>query len=213
VSVAGATADLAGVTVSGAGVARGAPSLARARFGASVARPRLAESLAETDATVVRLREALERFGVAREDAVTGWLTVQEIQYEGVYRCSHTIDATLRDLSRVGEVLGGVLLAGGDGATLSGVEFDVADRGPLHTEARARAWADAHEKAQQLAAHAGRRLGAVQGVAEVEPTYRPLGGVRTMALAESAASGGAELDVEPGRVAVEVSLTATWSFA
>jgi uncharacterized protein YggE len=205
----------AGITVGGHGTARGAPQLARARFGASVARPRLADSLTETNAAVVRLREALERLGVAREDAVTGWLTVQEIAYEGVYRCGHTLEVTLRDLPRVGEVLAGVLLAGGDGASLYGVDFEVADREPLVTEARALAWNDARSRAEQLAAYAGRRLGAVTAVVEVDPSYRPMGGgMRTMALAAAeSAPGGAPLDVEAGKVAVEVSLTATWGFA
>jgi hypothetical protein len=62
-----------GVTVGGHGVARGAPQLARLRLGASVGRPRLEDALSATDGVVRRVREALDRFGVGREDAVTGW--------------------------------------------------------------------------------------------------------------------------------------------
>ena len=95
--------------------------------------------------------------------------------------------------------------------SLDGVEFDVEDRARLTTQARAAAWEEAHRRAEELAAHAWRRLGAVTAVAEVEPTYRPM--ARTMTFAAAGAGGPESLDVEPGTVAVEVSLTATWSFA
>jgi uncharacterized protein YggE len=203
-----------GITVSGRGVARGAPDQARVRFGAAVRRPRLSDALDGANACVARLRRALEAHGVAREDVVTGWLNVWENQHEGAYHASHTLDVLLRDLDRVGDVLGGVLVAGGEGASLGGVQFEPADRAPLVTEARALAWADARGRAEQLAAAAGRRLGAVTGVVEVDPAYRPLGGgPRAMAaFAEAAPSDGA-IDVEAGKVAVEVALTVTWGFA
>jgi len=107
-----------------------------------------------------------------------------------------------------------VLVAGGDGASLGGVQFEVADRAPLVTEARALAWADAHGRAEQLAAAAGRRLGAVTSVVEVDPSYRPMGGVpRPMAAFADAAPSDGGIDVEAGKVAVEVALTVTWGFA
>lgn len=199
----------AGVTVRGQGVARGTPKLARVRLGASVGRPRLEDSLTASDDVVRRVRATLERFGVGRADALTGALSVQRIHHEGVYRSGHSIEVVVRDLGRLGELLAGVLVAGGDGTTLDGVEFDVEDRAPLATEARAAAWADARARAEQLAAHAGRPLGAVTNVVEGEPGFRPMG--REMALA--AARGPDSLDVEPAGVAVNVSLTVTWSLA
>jgi uncharacterized protein YggE len=211
VTAAPETGMTQGVTVRGHGVARAAPQLARIRLGASVGRPRLEDSLSATDGVVRRVREALDRFGVAREDAVTGWLSVQQIHHEGVYRCGHTIEVTVRELTRIGDLLAGVLVAGGEGTSLDGVEFDVEDRARLTTEARAAAWEEAHRRAEELAGHAWRRLGAVTAVAEVEPTYRPM--ARTMTFAAAGGGGPESLDVEPGTVAVEVSLTATWSFA
>ena len=203
-----------GVMVSGRGVARGTPEQARVRFGAAARRPRLSDALDAANACVARLRQALEAHGVAREDATTGWLNVWENQHEGVYQASHTLDVLVRDVDRVGQVLGGVLVAGGEGASLGGVQFEVSDRGPLATEARSHAWADAHGRAEQLAAAAGRRLGAVTSVVEVDPTYRPLGGgARPMAAFAEAAPTGGEIDVEAGKVSVEVALTVTWSFA
>jgi uncharacterized protein YggE len=199
----------AGITVSGHGTARGAPQLARISFGVSVARPRLAESLTEANAVVARVRAALGEFGVAREDAVTGHLSVHYVQHEGVYLSGHTVEVTQRDLGRVGELLSGVLLAGGDGTMLHGVGFDVVDRRPLETEARALAWADAHARAEQLAGLAGRRLGVATVVTEGQPAFRPMA---KLDFAEAAAAGGA-VDVEAGAVAVAVDLTATWSFA
>jgi hypothetical protein len=203
-----------GVTVSGRGVARGAPQQVRVRFGAAARRPRLSDALDGANTCVARLRQALEGHGVAREDAVTGWLNVWENQHEAVYHASHTLDVLVRDVDRVGDVLGGVLVAGGDGASLGGVQFEVADRAPLATEARALAWDDARGRADQLAAAAGRRLGAVTAVVEVDPTYRPLGGgPRAMAAFAEAAPADGAIDVEAGKVSVEVALTVTWSFA
>jgi uncharacterized protein len=199
----------AGVTVSGHGAAHGTAQLARIGFGISIARPRLADSLGEANAVVARVRAALGEFGVARQDAVTGHLSVQYVQHEGLYYSGHTVDVTQRDLERVGELLSGVLLAGGDGTLLNGVSFDVADRRPLETEARALAWADAHARAEQIAGLAGRRLGVATSVTEGQPMFRP------MAKLDFAAAAGdaGPVDVEAGAVAVAVDLTATWSFA
>jgi uncharacterized protein YggE len=200
----------AGITVGGHGVAQGTPTLARVRFGAFVGRPRLADSLTETNAVVGRVRAALDEFGIAREDAVTGHLSVQYVQHEGIYHSGHTIDVTLRELSRVGELLTGVLLAGGDGTVLHGVGFDVADHAPLRAEARELAWADAQARAEQLAGHAGRRLGVVTAVTEADAGFRPMAKAEMYAMASDAAG---PVDVEPGTVPVAVDLTVTWSFA
>jgi uncharacterized protein YggE len=200
--------EASGVTVSGRGVVRIPPTRARAAFFVSETRTDLVESVAAADETVRRVRAALEGFGVPREDAATGWTGVH-VDERGAYRCGHSLTVVVRDLSRVGEVIAGVFRAAERGAELHGVDFDVAEaeRGPLVTEARAKAWADARDRAEQHAAQAGRRLGSVTAVTESD--LGP-GGIR---FADATAGGFRSLDVVPGEFAVEVSVRVTWSFA
>ena len=112
---------------------------------------------------------------------------------------------TLREVGSVGRVLGELLAAGGDDARLHGVEFAIEDDEPLLARAREAAWWDALARANQLATLTGRRLGAVQQVVEGgTPGPGPVSFAKDAVLAAS-------LDVRPGSVAVEVTLSVRWA--
>ena len=158
-----------GVTVGGHGVARAAPQLARIRLRRRRrAGPGSTDALSATDGVVRRIREALDRFGVAREDAVTGWLSVQQIHHEGVYRCGHTIDVT-RPRPDPGRRPAGRRRCSPAATarpwTASSSTSRTATR--LATEARAAAWDDAHR-----ARRGARRHTPAAGSARSRPSSR-----------------------------------------
>jgi uncharacterized protein YggE len=201
------------ITVSGAGAATAPPDVVRIRLGVTASRPNAATAVSDAEAAVRRVREALAVLGVPNQDATTESLSVQAEQVwteqQGPritgFRADHELLVLLRELSGVGRVLGEVLVAGGDDVRLHGVEFGLADDTPLRALARDAAWADAVGRAEQLAGLAGRELGAVLSITEGAV---PVPGPRTRDRMVSAAK--AEVDVRPGAVAVEVTLTVQW---
>ena len=205
-----------GIEVTGRGVVAGTPDVVRVRTAVSALRPTVAQAVADADAAVRRVREALAAHGVAGRDASTAGLTVAAEQVwdqnTGVarvvgYRSRHDLAVTVRDLSALGAVLGEALLAGGDEAVLDSVGFEVDDETPLRALARELAWRDALARGSQLAALAGRSTGALLDLVEA-----PYGGAPVQTYAPAALkAGGADLAVEPGSVLVEVVLTARWS--
>jgi uncharacterized protein YggE len=201
------------IAVTGTGRAAAEPDIVRVSLGISVLRPSAVVAVADADAGVRRVRDALAAIGVAARDATTLGLAVnlqQEwTQQEGNrttgFQADHEMLVTLRDVTTVGRALGEMLGAGGDDARLHGVEFAIEDSDPLLAVAREAAWWDALARANQLATLTARRLGAVEQVVEGAPQPGPL------RLAKPEVSAGRDVDVRPGTVAVEVTLSVRWA--
>lgn len=210
-------ADGRGIEVTGRGVVSGSPDVVRVRMAASALRPTVAEAVADADAAVRRIREALAGRGVTGRDAATAGLTVAAEQAwdqtSGTarsvgYRSRHDLAVTVRDLAGFGLVLGEALAAGADAAVLDAVTFEVEDPTPLQVRARERAWQDALARAEQLAALAGAGLGPLLDLVEAPASVGvPIGMVTTAA----AKLDAVELAVEPGSVQVDVVLAVRWA--
>jgi uncharacterized protein YggE len=204
------------IAVVGTGRAAADPDVVRVRLGVSVLRPVAAAAVAAADDGVRRVRAALTALGVPPRDASTQGLSVAAEQVwtesEGPritgFRADHELLVTLRDLGAVGQVLGELLTAGGDDARLHGVEFAVEDADQLRAAAREAAWWDAVARATQLAGLAGCRLGAVQQL--IEGTVAGPGPMM-FAKAEVLTAAAGTMDVQPGTVSVEVTLSVSWA--
>ena len=85
-------------------------------------------------------------------------------QPAGFYRASNTVEVTIRDLNRAGEVLGAAATAGAN--QMHGIAFEIEDPSPLEAQAREKAMADARKRAEGLAKLAGLRLGAAVSIVE-----------------------------------------------
>ncbi len=206
------------ISVVGSGRAAGPPEVMRVQLAATVTRPTVAAALAAAEETAAAIRAALARRGVDGADAATAGLSVQAEQVWSEqagpritgYRSDHQLALTLRVLDAAGRVLGEALAAGGDQVRLDHVGFEVEDATALRERARELAWQDALRRAGQLAELAGRSLGAVQEIAEQAQEFggppRPM-----MTAARMAADATTEIGVEPGSVAVQVSLAVQWS--
>lgn len=82
----------------------------------------------------------------------------------GFYRASNSVEVTVRQLDRVGPILGAAAAAGAD--QMSGVEFRIEDPRALEAVARQKAMADARARAELLARLAGLRLGRALSISE-----------------------------------------------
>ena len=209
------------ISVAGAGRAAGTPDVVRVGLTATGARPTAAEAVTVAEAASVAVRAVLERYGISGAEAASATFTVTgEPVYDGrggppqgtQYRCEHRILAVLGDVTALGPLLTDVLTAGGDAVAVTGVEPGVRDPAPLRARARALAWADAADRAAQLADLAGRGLGPVLSIVEDGP-HPGLPRPQARAFALSASAGAAPLDVRAGDVEVQVTLAVEWELA
>jgi uncharacterized protein YggE len=210
-SPAAASTDqpLESVLVTGTGEVFGQPDTLTANFAAETTASTVDEALNRAGTAAGRMRDALVRAGLARTDVQTSHLDIntQRDDKGGItgYVVSQGLTATIRDLPRAGALLSRTIAAGGDAARLNGVWFAIEDDTALLTEARRKAFADAHAKAEVYAQQAGRPLGRVVKVSEVAPDRVGSGG-------QDLRSGAAlPVPIEPGRQRLTVTVTVEWA--
>lgn len=204
-----------GITVTGRGEVTGTPDVLRATVGVSVLRPDAQSALDAANAAAEAVLTALADNGVAEDDIQTRELSVQpELRYredrgpETVgYRVTNLVEAKIRALDRVGEVLAAVVEAAGDDAQVQGVAFVLEDNAELLDAARAAAFDDARAKAEDYADLAGRRLGQLVSVSEVTTDRPP---PIPFAAGGEAAAMDSSVPIAPGQQDVAVTVTTVW---
>ncbi|MFO7180356.1 MAG: SIMPL domain-containing protein [Pseudomonadota bacterium] len=123
------------------------------------------------------------------------------------YVATNSVSVVLRDLPRVGKVLGEVVQAGVNHAW--GIQFERENPEPLVAEAGAKAIVDAKQRAAVLAQQGGVRLGRVLSIAEgggapVSYGYARESGIAMRAMAVDA-------PIEPGQVRVRQNVRVTFA--
>jgi uncharacterized protein len=102
------------------------------------------------------------------------------------YRVARSMTVKVRDLSRLGEVLDGVVTAGAN--EVQGAQMSASDPSAADHQALVAAFAAAHAKAQVLARAAKVALGAVVRVEEEDAGLAPMPRMRALAAMDSAAA-------------------------
>jgi uncharacterized protein len=202
-----ATPSTAGITVTGVGTVLGRPDTMTVTIGVNVIRPTVSEATAEATASATALFDALEAAGVAEQDIQTQNYSISpQYRYdEGStpvltgYQVSNTVLAKIRDVDAAGSVIDAAVAAGGDSSIVQGIGFAVEDDTERLAEARAKAFADARAKAEQLAELAGVELGQVLRMAETLGGASPVFGIENMA-----ADSASRTPIQPGEVTSEV---------
>jgi uncharacterized protein YggE len=124
-----------------------------------------------------------------------------------VYAVDNTVYVTVRDLSKLGDLLDTAVQAGAN--TVNSVQFDVAEKSDALKQARADAVKDAESQAQSLAQAAGLSLGEIQSIGFSEaspfPVFDGKGGGGAVA-AEQAA-----VPIQPGQLSFTVYVNVTYS--
>ncbi|NLE46094.1 MAG: SIMPL domain-containing protein [Chloroflexi bacterium] len=200
-----------GLVVGGIGRASSEPEVAQITFGVELRGDDPAALVDEGSQKINRAIEAVKSLGVAEEDIKTvGYnLWVENIYDpergvptgEVVYHLSHTIQARLTDMLKVGDLLAAAVNAGAN--TISGVSFTVEEPGALTEEARRLALRDAAAQAASMADELGITLGKPILVMETSGDYpvqldRGLGG--------GGAVEAAAPSISPGSFSVSVSV-------
>lgn len=122
------------------------------------------------------------------------------------YQVRQSINVKIRDLDSVGGILEGVVSAGAN--QVSGVNLTIDDQGALQEEARAKAIADAKEKAQSLEKQLGISLGRIINFSEGNRGGTPV--FRTLEASAASADGVIEPSIPIGENEIVSNVTLTW---
>ena len=162
------------VTVVGEGTVSLTPDIAETNIGVEVLRPSVQEATAAAEELMQSILSALEEQGIAEDDIQTSGYSVYAERYgpegpladdETQYRVSNNVQVTIRNIDNVGEVLDAAVEAGAN--NIYGVNFRVEDPSSVESEAREAAFADAREKASELATLSDAQLGQVITISEI----------------------------------------------
>jgi len=157
------------------------------------------------------LAQAARDHGVADADLrTTGTGVHPRHDREGVtvvgYTAYQSLSVTVRDPGLVGSLVEAFAGAAGNALTIDSIGLELADSAPLLAQARAAAFADAQAKAEQFATLAGRTLGKVERLSDVER-----GGAQPR-FAMMAAGKAADLSVELGENSVTATVAVRWEW-
>jgi uncharacterized protein YggE len=116
------------------------------------------------------------------------------------------LTVTVRDFNKIGPVFDAALKAGAN--NVWGLAFDLDDPKPLRAQARAKAVADARQRAEELARASGTVLGAVRTVEEIEA-----GGPIAYGMARVATAEAQGVPIESGQVSMTVQVRVLYELA
>lgn len=206
------------ISVSGTGQASAQPDVAVVTIGVTTEAQEAGEALTENSVQMTAVIAALKEGGVQAKDIRTQTIRLSP-RYEQPPRtaggaqkpaelvgfmASNVVEARVRELGGLGDLLDAAVQAGGN--QIQGIRFEIEDTSELLVQARDAAWLDAQDKAQQLADLADAELGAALTIQEFSRTPRPYEGARVMAMDMAAAS----VPIEAGEQSVQIEVQVTW---
>lgn len=203
------------ITVVGSGSASAMPDVATAQIGVDTQAASPEEATKNNDAQLRAVIDAIKAAGIDEKDIQTAYYNLYADQrYDpatnqptGVftYRVSASLSVKVRDLAKVGAVLGDAVKAGAN--NISGVSFSIEDTTRLAEKAREKAVADAKARAQALAQLSGVQVGEVASISEVI-TGNP-GPIFYDAASKAGMGGGAP--IQPGQLDVGVQVQVSFA--
>jgi uncharacterized protein YggE len=202
-----------GITVAGSGQVSGPADVLRLSLSVGHDAADVATAVAQVAERTDAVQAALREQGVEAADIQTSAVNVYPQYADSMrvagYRASHSLTVTTKDLTGFGRLLNAAVGAVGNDLGLEQLQFDIADKLPLLERARELAFAQARQKADQLAALAGQSLGSIAAVNE-SFGHIP---IREMAAKSVSVGFDSGIGVTPGDQTVELSLEVRWSWA
>jgi uncharacterized protein len=199
------------VTVIGEGQVQGTPDTLTSDVSIEFLAPDVTTAMNQTSERQQALIDALVNSGIDRKDISTTQVSLQPQFGDGNtivgYRASNSIEVKIRKLDSASQTLALIVSTGGDATRINSVNYSIEDDSQLVKDARARAFNDAKDRAEQYAQLSGLRLGKVISISEVAgstpPTPMPTPMPRS-AMAEA-------VPLSPGQQTVGFSVTVTWA--
>jgi uncharacterized protein YggE len=125
------------------------------------------------------------------------------------YNVTNTITVKVRDLDKIGKIIDGAAVAGGDVIRINNVRFTIEDGSALEEEARTMAVADAVAKADLFANESGVDRGDLVFITESSFPQFPSPAVESRSFAQDgAASVGTQ--IKPGQLEIRITVQAVF---
>jgi uncharacterized protein len=201
------------INVNGSGKVYLTPDIAYVSISVHTENKDAAKAVAENNTKSQAVKDALTNLGIEAKDIqTTNFSIYPQQQYDPQgrptgeinYVVDNSIYVTVRDITKIGEVLDASVKTGAN--SINGIQFDVVDRSKALSEARKLAVADAQAQAEELAQAAGVTLGAVQ-------TISAAGGATPVPIYEKAYGGGVAMaaaapsvPVSPGQMTLQTDV-------
>ncbi len=207
-------APLRTLSVTGSGKTTLTPDIAYVSIGVHSENQDAAQAIASNTTESQKVAQALRTFGIDPKDIQTNNFSVyprQDYDQNGkptdlVFVVDNTVYVTVRDIESVGDVIDAAVQAGAN--TISGIQFDVADKSAAMAQAREAAIADAELQANGLAKAAGVTLGPIQTIGSYNSYPVPYMMDRGGAVAMEAAA--ASVPISPGQMTITVDVNVTY---
>src|ERR1700735_2116830 len=196
------------VTVVGSGQVQGVPDTLTADVGIEFTAPDVTTAMNQTNDRQQAVINALAGAGVDRKDISTTEVSLQP-QYDSSggtitgYRADNSIRVKIHPADSASHVLAVIVGTGGDATRINSVSYSIADDSQLLKDARARAFQDAKDRAEQYAQLSGLRLGKIISISEAS-------GAAPTAPPAPRGAMAANVPLEPGQQTVTFSVTAVW---
>lgn len=199
------------VTVVGSGEVKGVPDTLTADVSIEASAPDVTTAMNQTNDRQKAVLNALNASGIDAKDISTTQVSLAPQYSDGSvisgYRASNSIQIKIRKLDTASQVLANVVGAGGDATRINSVSYSIEDDSKLVSDARARAFNDAKERAQQYADLSGLSLGTIISISEAPGSPAP---PQPMPAPMPRGAMATEVPLQPGEQTVGFSVTAVW---
>jgi uncharacterized protein len=216
-----------GIRVTGEGVVRVTPDAARVTLGVEVTAATAGAAIQQAADQMTAVVNQLRGLGIEERDIQTSQFDLSpvydynrnQVDRPGIpvppdgapvlvgYRVTNMVTVTLRDITRVGDVLDAVVASGA--TRVHGIGFTVTDPAAAADQARTQAMTNARSTAQQLANLAGVGLGRAIAIEEVSsPSPMPMDMVERVGAPMAAP---AQTPVSPGTQEVRTIVAVTFA--
>ena len=199
------------ISVAGSGKVTVVPDMATINLGVLIQREKAKAAREAGAEAMTKVIASLRALGIDDKDIQTAWVSLNPVyDYQSTtqritgYQLQNSVTVTVRDLSKISDVLDDAVISGA--TTVNGIGFDVADRTAAEAQARTAAMVDAKAKADTLANAAGVSITGVASISESVSTpiwYGP-------EMAAGAAEDRASTPVMPGSTDVTITVQVSY---
>ncbi len=196
-------ANLRTLTLNATSTITAQPDIAIVTVGVKTQNDSAAKALSANNDQMRRIYQTLAQYGIEKKDIRTVNLNLyrrEERDNKGkvvrrYYVATNTVQVTVRDLAKVGEVLGAVVQDGAN--SIQGIRFDLSNRDELLKQAQLAAVEQARERAKAIAEAAGAELGDVRSISfqTVAPVPRVMLSAAMPKSADSVPVSGGEMTI------------------
>ncbi len=199
------------INVHGIGRASETPDQATVTMGVETTGATAQLALRENNAKATELIALLKSNGVEDRYIQTSQLSVYpQFDNQGRkivgYQVSNIVTATVKDVKKAGAVIDAAAGVAGDAIRIQGLSFGLSDSSEPLKRARTRAVEDARAQAEQFAAAAGVKVGALRTISSTSVTTAPVLYQQNVSAKVASADSSIPLEAGSAEVTAEVDL-------